>query len=250
MKSKNNREKTNRQNTNRQNTNRLNTNRQNNKIKSKKRLNYSSLICKIIAIIVMMAGITVMLGWIFDVPVLKSIIPTWVSMKFITALSFVTCGFLIYLFTLKIENEYLEYISVVVSFTLILLMMVFFVSVLTGISTSIENLFVKEAPGAVKTAGLGVPAIPTMACFILIGLSQLIFLLDNKRKRGLLWIGIPVMILGMVALVGYIVDRPALYYTWEGFTSMAANTAILFTLIGLSLILLGKNDEIIDNYNN
>ena len=47
---------------------------------------------KILAGAVFAAGLLVMAGWIFDIGALKSVFPGWVSMKFITALSFALSG--------------------------------------------------------------------------------------------------------------------------------------------------------------
>ncbi|MBK7003465.1 MAG: hypothetical protein IPH35_27345 [Rhodoferax sp.] len=41
---------------------------------------------------VSLLGCVVLLGWLFDVAVLKSIHPAWVTMKANTALGFVLCG--------------------------------------------------------------------------------------------------------------------------------------------------------------
>jgi len=43
---------------------------------------------KILSLIVMVAGVLVLIGWIFDISVLKSISPAWVTMKLTTAIAF------------------------------------------------------------------------------------------------------------------------------------------------------------------
>ncbi|MFQ5586088.1 MAG: hypothetical protein ACE5GF_04615 [Thermodesulfobacteriota bacterium] len=45
-------------------------------------------ISRLLGIIVTLTGLMVMVGWIIDIPILKSILPHWVTMKFSTALSF------------------------------------------------------------------------------------------------------------------------------------------------------------------
>jgi hypothetical protein len=49
-------------------------------------------IAKIFAGIIFLAGIIVVIGWLLDIEVLKSILPYWVTMKFTTAISFILSG--------------------------------------------------------------------------------------------------------------------------------------------------------------
>jgi hypothetical protein len=46
-------------------------------------------IAKVLSPAVIIAGIAVMMGWIFDIGILKSISPNRISMKFNTAIAFV-----------------------------------------------------------------------------------------------------------------------------------------------------------------
>ncbi|MBS3176658.1 hypothetical protein J4457_05480 [Candidatus Woesearchaeota archaeon] len=53
-------------------------------------------IAKILAFIVMLGGVIVVIGWILGVPLIKSIMPQWVAMKFSTAISFFLSGLILY----------------------------------------------------------------------------------------------------------------------------------------------------------
>ncbi len=55
-----------------------------------------SRIAEVLGVVVLLLGLVVMLGWIFDISVLKSILPVWVTMKFSTALCFFLSGFTLY----------------------------------------------------------------------------------------------------------------------------------------------------------
>ena len=202
------------------------------------------LISRILVLLVMLGGTIVLIGWIFTIPMLTSILPTWVAMKFITALSFFWSGILVFLLAERsngeTKSELVEYLTTIISFTLLLLMVIFLISLLSGVSTGIENLFVKEAPGAVKTAVPGVPAIPTILCFILIGLVKLIRLALPHENKVYHVMGMIVTFVGGVAIVGYILDIPILYYYFSGYTPMAFPTALLFILLGIALIVFSK----------
>jgi len=200
------------------------------------------IISLVLAWIVILASIAVMVGWILDIAVLKSILPGWVSMKFITALSFFFSAIVLMLLAKKEKGEWSNFFILIISFGLLLLMVTFFISLFVGVSTGIEKLFVQEQQGAVRTTVPGVPAVPTMICFILISLAGLFFSLNPGKSRGIFSMGVLIGIIGIVAIVGYLLEIPKMYYSFPGFTAMAFPTAGLFVIMGISLIISAKGD--------
>jgi len=204
-----------------------------------------SFVSKIIGGIVILTSLVVMFGWFLDIGVLKSILPGWVSMKFITALCFLFSGVLILLISFSKENEVIKIIVGIISFALVSLMCIFFLSLFFGISTGIESLFVKDVVGAVATSVPGVPAVPTILCFIFIGICGIIFYKNFKNSREFLIFGILILVISGIAILGYLFSNPFLYYRWgERFTAMALHTAILFTFIGISFIFNGIKNKL------
>ncbi|MBU1032386.1 MAG: hypothetical protein ABII13_01690 [Patescibacteria group bacterium] len=196
----------------------------------------------LLAGIVTIVGLLVMLGWFLDVPLLKSILPQWVTMKFSTALAFALSGITLYLiFLCKRNSETAHVLLPLSSLFILLLMLVLFLSVVFGIKSGIEDLFVREDAGAVYTTVPGRPSIGTMIDFILIALLGLTAVFKVKRHRMFLrWGGGAISVIGVIAILGYVFNVPELYYTVENVsTAMALHTAILFVLIGLDLVLLG-----------
>jgi uncharacterized membrane protein len=118
-------------------------------------------------------------------------------------------------------------------------------SVLFGIKTGIEELFVHEKEGAIKTVLSGRPSAVTMTDFVLIAIAGIITLFHRKNiGKFLFWIGLAVSITGAIAILGYLIDQPILYYSIENInTAMAAHTALLFLIIGIGLLLLGKSND-------
>ena len=47
---------------------------------------------RVAAAIVIMTGVAVLAGWIFDLPLLKSLAPGWATMKVNTAIGFISSG--------------------------------------------------------------------------------------------------------------------------------------------------------------
>ena len=194
------------------------------------------------SLVVGLAGVLVMIGWICDINILKSISPAWISMKFDTAITFVLSGITLY-FIVRAQDGAFDQAQVALSITsliIILLMGILFFSTLLEIHTGAENLFIKETRVAAKTVIPGRPSVPTMVNFILIALAGILTMLNLKKLQPKLKIiGLAVGIIGVLAVIGYIMNAPLLYYYLPGLNSaMALHTAILFVLIGIGLLCL------------
>jgi len=199
-------------------------------------------IAKILSLAVVIGGIMVITGWIFDIGVLKSISPAWVTMKLSTAIAFLLSGITLYFIVKAFEGEF-DKAQVALSITsliIILLMGTLFFSALLKIHTGVDDLFIKESAAAVKSVAPGRPSVPTMLNFILIASAGILTLLKpGNLQPKLRLIGLTVGITGAVAVAGYIMNVPLLYYFIEGINSaMACHTAILFVLLGMGLLCL------------
>lgn len=189
-----------------------------------------------------------MLGWIFDIDILKSILPMWITMKFSTAFCFFLSGIIIYSIVSlqEKESDIARIVLPVTTLVVILIMGTFFVSSLPGMELGIEDIFVKETKGSASGFIPGRPAVPTMVAFILVAIAGLLAPLKMARARHrLVYIGRIVLGLGGLAVLGYISNMPLLRYDIKGWSNpMACHTAILFTLIGISLILLSDKRQV------
>lgn len=196
---------------------------------------------KIIAVIVTIASISVMIGWFFDVTVLKSIFPQLVTMKFTTAICFLLSGISLYC-TAKINEDGQDMIKIIlvfVDFLIILLMASLIISIFTNIRTGIEELFVAEAPGAINTTAPGRPALVTMIAFILAAITGLINLFGiSKSVLAVTCIfGCVMIFVGVLVIIGYIFGISQFYGQFGGISSaVALHTAALFLLLGIGFV--------------
>lgn len=192
-----------------------------------------------------LTGSAVMAGWLFDIPALKSVLPVWVTMKFVTALAFVLSGFLL----LSIESELngkrnvSEIALPVFTLCIGLLMSTLLFSVAFNIRTGMEDLFVRESPGAVKTTIPGRPSLATIAAFGCITCCGLAALLKAGPFRAIIRaFGAFVALSGVSGASGYLLDAPALYFSMPGLsTAMAVHTAIVFIFLGAGLCVSARN---------
>jgi hypothetical protein len=199
-------------------------------------------IAKVLSLVVIIAGVVVITSWIFNVSILKSLSPNWVSMKFDTAIAFVLSGISLYFIVRATEGEF-DKAQVVLSITsliIILLMGILFSSAILKVRTGVEDLFIKETVGAAKTVTPGRPSIPTMINFVLIAFAGIFTMFNPQTLRTQLRIiGLAIGVIGLLAIAGYIINSPALYYYVEGVNSaMACHTAVLFVLLGTGLVCL------------
>jgi hypothetical protein len=184
----------------------------------------------------------VIAGWAFNVPLLTSISPAWVSMKISTAICFLLSGVSLYYMARAREgdSETAQIVLFITTLIVMLLMGTLFFSGLLGVRTGIEDLFVKDTAGAIKTVAPGRPSAPTMLNFMLMSVAAILTLVNIKRLRpAQKTIGIVIGLIGAIAIIGYIIGAPALYYYFEGINSaIALNTACLFVLLGAGLLCL------------
>lgn len=200
-----------------------------------------SEITRILSAIVIIIGLVVIIGWFIDIDSLKSIVPTWVTMKFSTAVSFLMSGIVVMLMN-EYRNNNSEFSRIFLFAPLIIIlffMATLLVTTIMGTSSGVSSLFVKEDLGAVGSVKSGTPSLGTMINFILIIIVGFTSLLVHKKyKKYSLISGGIVLILGIVALLGYTIDSPLLYYQVSGISgAMAIHTAIAFCLTGLGMML-------------
>jgi len=204
---------------------------------------------KILSFIVAMGGLVVMVGWINDIDALKSVVPGFVTMKFSTALSFLSVGLMHLLVYINIDQEDLsDFFSITIStisYAIFFFMLLLMIEAISGFSLGFSNLFIEESDNAVKSVGPGIPSLGTIAAFALITWSGVVATLKGKKARHTIKnIGVLVMAIALLALIGYVVDQPFLYYFIDGkSTGMAIHTSILFVLMGVSMIFNGSKEE-------
>ena len=206
-------------------------------------------ISRIVSVAIIIIGLVVMIGWFTDDDALKRLNPDWVTMKFSTATSFFVSGMVVFLLN-ESRNKNSEAAKILIFAPLIVVLFfmgTLLVSTISGTTTGVSSLFVKEdASATLHSVEAGTPSVGTMINFLFIIGVGFTYLLANPKHRKYLYIsGGIVLALAIIALIGYAIDSPPLYYQVEGASgAMALHTAIAFALLGISLILLAKPEFI------
>ena len=197
---------------------------------------------KLISCVVALAGITVIIGWIFDIRSLISIRPEWISMKFSTAFCFILSGVTLYFIARALEGELdaVQVILPITSLVLILFMGTFFFSFITGVHIGLEDLFFRDVTLVPTSVAPGRPSLPTMINFLLVAVASFLILLNNDSVRSKLrLIGFVISAVGLLAVIGYVFNVPLFYYYIRGINSaVACHTAILFVVLGAGFLCL------------
>ena len=204
----------------------------------------SSKLSQIIACVSICIGLIVCIGWILDIPSLKSIIPNEVTMKFSTSISFIFSGVTIYFISRYNEGKtgIAQIVVPISSFIVFLFMATLLTAYVFGITSGIEQLFVRENSDAVKTSHAGMPSFTTTVNFILIIVAGMFSFSESRLKKWVTPIGYIISTIGIIAIMGYVVNQPSLYYYIDNVNSaMAIHTSILFVILGIALILSRNN---------
>ena len=178
--------------------------------------------------IVVLVGVAVMAGWIYDTQILKSILPVWASMKVNTALCIIASGVALWLLQDARAGRAMPRAcawAVVAIGAMTLGEYVF------GWDLGIDELLFKDAPISAATTRPGRMAPNTAICFLLIGGALL--LLDRETARGrrpAQALALASSLVAMLSLIGYAYG--AEYVTpFTRYAKMGAHTAFCFALL-------------------
>lgn len=195
----------------------------------------------VISAVSIAVGIIVMLGWIFNIPVLQQIVPGFVSMVFNTAFCFVLFGGAL-LITQYPKSRYHSTIFFAVSLLCTFIGLVTMLQFLFHFNTGLDELFVKDKqPVSNNHLFPGRMAYNAAIDVFLLGLGFTLLSIKNKLFNFLAqFLFHAVTILSAIALIGYLYGVSlfdSLFYV----SSMATHTAILFFILSIGASLLNPS---------
>ena len=182
-------------------------------------------------------GVLVLIGWLFDISVLKSVWPGWVSVKANTALAFILIG-LAFLFS-RSDSIILTRVSRVCAALAGVMGLLALSQYAFGWNLGVDQLLFSEPAGAVGTSHPGRMAPEAALCFVLLAGAEWI----AGGSRRAYWsslasavAGLLVATLALASMLCYL--TPSLgAFGWWGLTIMAVPTAATFAVLGLAVIL-------------
>jgi PAS domain-containing protein len=197
---------------------------------------YLRIYCRTSAIAAIGGGCLVLCGWIFHVPVLKSVLPGLVTMKVNTALGIAFSGIPLWLLLPADSNNRKTYIARFLAIFVALLGAASLSEYLFGWNLGIDQLLISDPEGSLGTTSPGRMAPTSATAFVAMGLALL--LLDWKTRRGhrpaqglSLWVGM----IAILAITGYIYHATALYRILL-YTQVALHTAVALFVLSVAII--------------
>lgn len=193
------------------------------------------LISEISAIILGAIGILVIVGWLFDIPFLKSFFPGCISMKFNTALCFVLSAIALWM----LDNDKPSALR-----KIILFFCLFIIGLISSINLyeyffqkniGIDELFMKDDLSLVETLYPGRLA-PITACNFLLAVTAFsIIFLKVRNYKIAHSISLFLFATSLFSICGYLYGAQIFYNVFFN-TKMAVHTSLAFFVLSIGLL--------------
>jgi PAS domain S-box-containing protein len=183
-------------------------------------------------------GAVVLLGWAFELPRLRSVLPGLVEMKVNTAIAFGLAGASL---LLRRGVRARRRAAVACASVVALIGLLTVAEYLLGLDLGIDQLLFREAAGAAATSSPGRMAPTTAACFLLCGLSLRWIDSSEARRRHLAeLLVVPVALNSLLVAAGYAYGLHSLVGIAPNM-AMAVHTCLAFAALSAG-VLLARSD--------
>jgi len=184
-------------------------------------------------IVAITISLTVILGWVFDIALLKTMIPGYVSMKLNTALCFLFTATILILF---LKNKWYN-LTLFLSLVLTVFSLASLSQDIFGYNLGLDQLLIIDFDAIDNgETSPGRPSPTTSICFFLFGLVFIVFHMTNfiAQKIGQYALHLITLIafIAFIAFLGYLFNVPTLYKL-SFFTSMAIHTSAIFLMLSI-----------------
>lgn len=195
-----------------------------------------------IAITVFVIGCVVILGWMFDIALLKSVLPGLVTMKANTAMGFILGGASLW-FWLKhkrmekrmprqsddLPPPFLLYCAIA-AFIVFLIGFLTLIQYGFDVDLGIDQLLFEDSIDAVATASPGRMAVNSALNFLLLAVAQLLLCFKRPNYIAAQFFSVAAFLVAFLGFLGYIYGNSYFYRLDPSFTGMALHTAVAFLL--------------------
>jgi PAS domain S-box-containing protein len=180
-------------------------------------------------------GGLILIGWVLDLPLLRSWFPHQPEAKANAAICFVLIAMALVL-KARGQRGHSVWAGICAGFAMVIAFLTL-VEYLFGANLGIDELLFRESPTAAGVVHAGRMTLPAAICVLLLGAAALA-LKTMHRQAVVSWLVLPSMFVAGLAFVGHLYDVPELT-TLGAFTPIAAPAGSILILLGLGLLLAG-----------
>lgn len=190
---------------------------------------------RVVATIAMALAALVLIGWLLNIESLKTVLPGLASMKVNTAIAFFLCGAALYSLCMADAAVGWRRLGEAGAWLVLIIGGLTLVEYIFNINMGIDELFIAD-PETLSEDFPGRPSIATTLNFILTSIA-LLLIYSKQYRRFAIMPAVAVCTIATIALMGYLFNADSLR-TIVFFNSMALHTALLFIMLGTTLLLI------------
>lgn len=191
---------------------------------------------RLLATAVIAMGCLALLGWLLDVPTLKSLYPGWVSVKPNTAVGLLLAAVALFLGTGPEPGRAWRRAATLCATGALALGALTLLEHFFGVDLGIDELLFREPPSAPRTPTPGRMAPLTAANLVLLAVALLLLPLRTRRGRRTSYsLALLAALSAFLAAVGYLYGVPGLYGQSQ-YTAMALPTALAFLMLSAGIL--------------
>jgi PAS domain S-box-containing protein len=186
---------------------------------------------RISGVLTFVIGSAALFGWIFDIPLLKSLHPSLVSMKANTAIAILLAGASLSFINSRQRSSFNALVVPFCAAVVAAIGLITFFEYIGGWDLDIDQFFVQEPIGTVGTYIPGRMALNTAFCFACLGIGILL-----ARSKSDIIISLSQLcslmaaFIALTALIGYFYNINE-FYGYTNFTKMALHTAFVLLIL-------------------
>src|SRR2546421_4178311 len=183
---------------------------------------------------VVILGVSVLGGWLFDIDWLKRIHPEWATMKANSAFCFICAGFSLWLLNLRPVTGLKLRLAQACALAVTIVGLLTLAEYLSGRDLGIDQLLIREHADKVQAALLVRMGVETALCLVFLGMALVI--LDVETSRGRWPSQHLVLASAFVALLGFVGN---FYGVAAGYGIVSRGSVAFHPLLGVFLLCLG-----------
>ena len=197
---------------------------------------------KCMAAVIIAISVAVCVGWIIDHETIKRVCDGWVSMKVPTAFCFALIGLMLFVMSDDMVRFSFRK-ELTVSFLSLMVLGVVGLETISALVPSLD-LSIANVPAAdIFTVKPGLPSLAGLFGLLVSSCAGLAFVFNTVRwRRRVMMCGATLMMIGGIAVVGYVLRVPALFYFVPCVsTGMAIHSAALMIMAGAAFVIISRS---------